>query len=126
MTAISASREKKCLNTMEQLNKVELIGTVGSVYVKDFGKTRCVNFSVATNYCFKDRDGCPVVETTWHRIVTWQGEGCPNLDIIQKGTPLHVLGRIRRQRYVGADGEETVLLINIFVNLLPRCRIGSS
>ena len=49
---------------MEQLNKVELIGTVGSVYVKDFGNTRCVNFSVATNQCYKDREGCPVIETT--------------------------------------------------------------
>ena len=34
---------------MEQLNKVELIGIVGSVYVKDFGNMSCVNFSVATN-----------------------------------------------------------------------------
>ena len=91
---------------MEQLNRVELQGTVGSVYVKDFGNTRCANFSLATNYVFKDREGCPVVETTWHRVVTWQGEGCPNLDIIQKGAQLHVLGRIRRLKYVGADGEE--------------------
>ena len=90
---------------MEQLNKVELIGTVGSVYVKDFGNTRCANFSVATNYCFKDREGCPVIETTWHRIIVWQ-EQCPNLDIIQKGAQLHVLGRIRIQRYTGADGVE--------------------
>ena len=72
---------------MEQLNRVELRGTVGSVYVKDFGNTRCVNFSVATNYCFKDREGCPVIETTWHRIIVWQ-EQCPNLDIIQKGAQL--------------------------------------
>ena len=49
---------------MEQLNRVELRGTVGSVYVKDFGTTRCVNFSVENNYCFKDREGCPVIETT--------------------------------------------------------------
>lgn len=49
---------------MEQLNKVELIGIVGSVYVKDFGNMRRVFFSVATNYCFKDREGCPVIETT--------------------------------------------------------------
>ena len=49
---------------MEQLNRVELRGTVGSVYIKVFGTTRCVNFSVATNYCFKDREGCPVIETT--------------------------------------------------------------
>ena len=49
---------------MEQLNRVELRGTVGSVYVKDFGNTKVANFSLATNYVFKDRDGCPVIETT--------------------------------------------------------------
>ena len=90
---------------MEQLNRVELRGTVGSVYVKDFGNTRCANFSLATNYVFNDRDGCPVIETTWHRIIVWQ-EQCPDLDIIRKGAQLHVLGRIRRLKYVGADGDE--------------------
>ena len=104
---------------MEQLNRVELRGTVGSVYVKDFGNTRCANFSLATNYAFKDREGCPVVETTWHRIVIWQGEGCPNLDIIQKGTPLHVLGRIRRRKYVGADGEDREMM-EIVANRVER------
>ena len=62
---------------MEQLNRVELRGTVGCVYVEDFGNTRCVNFSVATNYYFKDREGCPVIETTWHGVVTCQGGGSP-------------------------------------------------
>ena len=90
---------------MEQLNRVELRGTVGSVYVKDFQSTKCANFSLATNYVFKTSQGEPVIETTWHRIIVWQ-EQCPNLEIIQKGAQLHVIGRIRRQRYVGADGEE--------------------
>ena len=49
---------------MEQLNKVELIGTVGSVYVKEFGTTKVANFSVATNYCYKSSQGEPVIETT--------------------------------------------------------------
>jgi len=34
---------------MEQLNRVEVRGTVGSIYIKEFRNTRCVNFSVATN-----------------------------------------------------------------------------
>ena len=106
---------------MEQLNRVELRGTVGSVYVKDFGNTKVANFSLATNYVFKDRDGCPVIETTWHRIIVWQ-EQCPNLDIIQKGAQLHILGRIRRLRYVGADGVErqTVEIVANRIHLLKE------
>ena len=91
---------------MEQLNRVELRGTVGSVYVKDFGNTRCVNFSVATNYCFKDREGCPVIETTWHRVIAWESQDTADAFKMKKGDSAHVLGRLRIQRYTGADGAE--------------------
>jgi single-strand DNA-binding protein len=91
---------------MEQLNRVELRGTVGSIYVKEFGTTRCVNFSVATNYCFKDRDGCPVIETTWHRVLAWEKPDTADAFKMKKGDSVHVLGRLRIQRYTGADGVE--------------------
>ena len=91
---------------MEQLNRVELRGTVGSVYVKDFGNTRCVNFSVATNYCFKDREGCPVIETTWHRVIAWENQDTADAFKMKKGDSVHVLGRLRIQRYTSADGVE--------------------
>ena len=91
---------------MEQLNRVELRGTVGSVYVKDFGTTRCVNFSVATNYCFKDREGSPVIETTWHRVLAWENQDNADAFKMKKGDSVHVLGRLRIQRYTGADGTE--------------------
>jgi single-strand DNA-binding protein len=99
---------------MEQLNSIELRGTVGSVYVKDFGNTKCANFSMATNYAFKDRDGCPVIETTWHRVIAWQ-EQCPDMDIIQKGAQLHVQGRLRMRRYVDADGNDRDY-VEVFAN----------
>lgn len=91
---------------MEQLNKVELIGTVESVYIKEFGNTRCVNFSVATNHCFKDMSGCPVIETTWHRVLAWEDPDAADAFKLEKGSPVHVIGRIRVQRYTGADGVE--------------------
>mgnify|MGYP003369508556 CR=1 FL=1 len=49
---------------MEQLNKVEIRGIIGSVYVKDFGNTKVANFSVATQYGYKSKDGSAVIETT--------------------------------------------------------------
>ena len=91
---------------MEQLNRVELRGTVGSVYVKDFGTTRCVNFSVATNYCFKDREGCSVIETTLHRVIAWESQDTADAFKLEKGSQVHVIGRLRIQRYTGADGAE--------------------
>ena len=91
---------------MEQLNRIELLGIVGSVNVKDFGTTRCVNFSEATNHAYKDREGCPVIETTWHRVIAWDSPDTKDAFRIGKGIQVHVIGRLRVQRYTGAAGVE--------------------
>ena len=91
---------------MEQLNKVELIGTVGSVYVKEFGTTKVANFSVATNYCYKSSQDEPVIETTWHRVTAWDSPYNADAFRIGKRDKVHIIGRLRVQRYTGADGVE--------------------
>ena len=91
---------------MEQLNKVEIRGIVGSVFVKDFGNTKIANFSVATEYAFKSRDGSAVIETTWHHVVAWEGERIAPLDRLEKGAAVHVRGRLRNRKYVASDGTE--------------------
>ena len=91
---------------MEQFNKVELIGTVGSVYVKEFGTTKVANFSVATNYCYKSSQGELVIETTWHRVIAWDSPDNADAFRISKGDQVHVIGRLRVQKYTGADGME--------------------
>ena len=91
---------------MEQLNKIEIRGIIGSVYVKNFGNAKAANFSVATDYCFTAQDGCAVIETTWHRIVAWESDTIKNLDQLQKGAAVHVIGRVRMQRYAASDGSE--------------------
>lgn len=98
---------------MEQLNKIEIQGIIGSVYVKNFGNAKCANFSVATDYCYKSQDGCAVVETTWHRVVAWEGNLIKNLDQLQKGCAVHVIGRLRSQKYIAADGTEKAVFETI-------------
>ena len=85
---------------MEPLNRIELRGFVGSVYVKDFGNTKATNFSLATNYACKDKSCCVIIETTWHKVIAWDAPQ------IKKGDTVHVLGRLRERRYVGSDGAE--------------------
>ena len=92
---------------MEQLNKIEIRGNVGNVNILKVGDTRVAHFSVATNFAYKDRNGEPVIETTWHNVTAWEGnKGIPSLDIIEKGFPIYVSGRLRIQRYIGGDGAE--------------------
>lgn len=92
---------------MEQINRVELRGKVGTVRLNTFDdSTQVANFSLATNYVYKQKDGTPVVETTWHNVVAWSGRDLQDLSFIKKGMGVHVLGRIRISRYLANDGTE--------------------
>jgi len=91
---------------MEQLNRIEIRGNVGFVSILSVGESRVAHFSVATNFAYKGRNGEPVIETTWHNVTAWEGKSIPSLDIIQKGFPIYVTGRLRSQKYTGNDGVE--------------------
>ena len=71
-----------------------------------FVNAKVANFSVATNHCYTAKDGCHVIDTTWFRIVAWESDTIRNLDRLQKGAAVHVIGRVRMQRYAAADGSE--------------------
>lgn len=92
---------------MEQLNRLEIRGNVGSVNIHPVGDRRVAHFSVATNFAYKDRSGEPVIETTWHNVTAWENNrGIPNLDLIVRGAAVYCCGRLRTQKYNAADGTE--------------------
>lgn len=103
-------------NNIEQLNRIEIIGTVGSIRLCNVGDTRIANFSMATNYAYKDKEGCPVIETTWHSVRASEGDLIRNLDRIERGSTVLVIGRLQMQRYVSAEGAERVS-----VTVLAHC-----
>lgn len=104
---------------MEQLNKVELRGTIGVIRVQNVGETHCATMSVATNYCYKDAEGCPVIETTWHIVTVWEGKGCTDLSSLHKGDKIHIIGRLRSRRYTDAAGQERTQF-EVVANSLER------
>lgn len=93
---------------MEQLNKVELRGIVGSCRTQEYEDYIHAYFSVATNYVYKDKSGIPIVETTWHSVLASEKKDAPIFDLahIKMGDKVHILGRIQAQRYVDRDGHE--------------------
>ncbi|MCR4860518.1 MAG: single-stranded DNA-binding protein [Bacteroidales bacterium] len=91
---------------MEQLNKTELRGVVGSVRVQTYEDNRMARITLATNYAYKDREGSAVIDTSWHNVIAWEGRNIQGLDRIAKGTKLYVVGRLRYQKYTGTDGVE--------------------
>ncbi len=91
---------------MESLNRIEIRGIIGSVNVKDIGDTKVANISVATDYAYKSQDDSIVIETTWHNVVAWEGKEIQNLDQLEKGSFVHICGRLRNRKYVASDGSE--------------------
>lgn len=91
---------------MEQLNRIELRGNVGMVRVNSYEGRRVANISVPTGILFKSKnsESEAFLETTWHNVVAWEGKGIPDIDLLVKGTPISVVGRIRARSYVNSDG----------------------
>ena len=94
---------------MEQLNRIELRGTVGSIKTQEISGANVANFTVATNLAYRDKDGCAIIETTWHNVTAWESKDIQNLDRIEKGSKVHLVGRIRNQRFCGSDGVERAI-----------------
>lgn len=88
---------------MEQINRIELRGNIGSLKIQDVGDNQVARFSVATNYIYKGRDGNPVIETTWHNVVAWGGRNIADFSSLSKGTPVLVAGRLRSREYTDSD-----------------------
>ncbi len=93
----------------QYINRVELQGIVGTSKVISIGDKKVVRFSLATNYAYKDKEGYPVIETTWHTCSVW-AEREADLTMYRKGAPLHIEGRIRNIRYTDASGCERTTL----------------
>jgi len=91
---------------MEQLNRIELRGSVGYLRIQTVSEKQVAHLSVATNYIYKSRTGEPVIETTWHNITVWEGKGVTPFDKLSKGVKVHIIGRLRNQRYTDNDGIE--------------------
>ena len=93
---------------MEQLNRVELRGVVGNVKLHTFSDNRMARMTLATDYVFKDKEGNPVIDTSWHNVVAWEGKNIADLSTVEKGSKVHVVGRLRYQKYTGSDGVERI------------------
>lgn len=89
---------------MEFINKIELQGAIGTVRLTLVSGTKVARFSLATEYAYTGKDGGAIIDTTWFSVSAWEGDKIRCLDNLQKGTKVHVIGRVRCQRYVDVSG----------------------
>jgi len=92
---------------MASLNKIMLIGNVGSdpeMRYTPNGKA-VTSFRMATNYRYAGSDGERREETEWFRVSVWgkQAESCNQF--LSKGKRVFVEGRLRSRSWEGQDGQ---------------------
>jgi single-strand DNA-binding protein len=93
------------------LNKVELIGNLGSDpeirATPNGGKV--AQFSLATSRTWNDQSGVRQEKTEWHRCVVWNTRTSTLADIVEKyvhkGDKLYVEGRIEYRQWQDKDGQ---------------------
>ena len=87
------------------LNNVQIIGNLGGSpemkYVNNSDDV--VNFSVAVNERWKNRNGDPQERTTWLRIVAFNGLGSACAEFLKRGDPVYVEGRLQIREYEDRD-----------------------
>ena len=80
----------------------EIVGNVGKIEIKTFNKAggKLATLSIATSERWKTEDGTQKDRTYWHRITVFS----PNIitrieNMVQKGTRVRLIGRIRPGSY---------------------------
>ena len=87
------------------LNNVQIIGNLGGAPEMKFlnNNDHVVNFSVAVNERWKNRDGEPQERTTWLRIVAFNGIGSACAEYVKRGDAVFVEGRLQIREYEDKD-----------------------
>jgi single-strand DNA-binding protein len=92
---------------LKTLNRVFLIGNTGKdpELKSTGGGTLVANLSLATSERRKDAHGNWQDEATWHNLVAFGKIAEVIRDYVQKGTPLHIEGRISNRSWE-KDGQK--------------------
>lgn len=90
----------------KSINRVELLGRVGTVRTQSVGDQLVSNFSLQTQHHYELKGGSGVAyEFTWHNCVAYEG-GEVDTQGMSRGSLVHISGRLRNNRYTAADGSE--------------------
>jgi single-strand DNA-binding protein len=89
-------------------NQVTLRGNVGTdVTLKALANDQKVlNFNLATNSRFKDKDGEWQKNTEWHHIKVWGARAAKLSTLLEKGNEVIVEGKIVSRSYKTKEGVE--------------------
>ena len=90
------------------VNKIILIGRLGQdpeLRYTTSGKANA-NFSIATNYYWKDAEGNKQEKTDWHRCVAWGKLAEIIGEWLKKGSNVYIEGRLQTRTYDDSTGKK--------------------
>lgn len=94
---------------MASLNRVELIGNLGSdpESRSTSGGKEVVNLTLATSESWKDRDGNRQERTEWHRVVIWnESIGRVASQYLRKGSKCYISGQLQTRKWTDNSGQD--------------------
>lgn len=102
------------------LNKIMLIGRLGKDAETRFttNNVSVTNFSLATDYRYKGKNGDWVNETTWHNVVSFNLSDYFK-ENLKKGKKFCVEGRLTKRDYTDKDGVKRYMTEVVSERLIP-------
>ena len=81
------------------MNRIDLVGTLWSITIQVYDTAKAGKLIIVTDCEYFAQDGCKTIETTWHYVTAWESEEAKNLNLLEVGSTVHIVGRLRvRQR----------------------------
>ena len=92
---------------MSSLNKVMLIGNVGTDLKLDGDANKYTVLSIATSESWKDKNtGSKMEKTEWHRVVFFGKQAETLCQYVKKGMKLYIEGKLTTRKYNDKEGKE--------------------
>lgn len=93
---------------MASLNKVQLIGNVGSdPEIRNLqGGAKNASFRLATTTRFKDRNGAQQEDTEWHNITVWNNRADFVEKYVKKGAQVYIEGKLKTRQWTDQQGNK--------------------
>ena len=109
------------------LNKIMLIGRLGRDAETRFttNNVSVTNYSLATDYRYKGKDGEWVNETTWHNVVSFNLSDYFK-ENLKKGKKFYIEGRLSKRDYTDKDGNKRTSTEVISERLIPLEPVSES
>jgi len=109
---------------MLSVNKAIIVGNIGKDPQLSYttNNTAILKFSVATTNRWKDQEGEFQEKTNWHNIIVFGKRAEKLNELLQKGTPVYVEGRIQNDVVEKEEGQRRYFssIIASIVNVLSK------